>query len=446
MNIESLPLPKGEEGAARFDAMEQLPFGPRRCDITRRRHNRRAADLMQSEKETMASKKTAAHLPDRTLWHVPRTVAPFVVLLIAGQLYATPTVGAAKAAHLPPKTPAASALPTTIKTALALDNPRREGKAEPAQAKRFLTRLLPVTRRYAACRKSSRRHLVRSPIIRLVAARAQFKRLKHDKASLAGHINRRLIRGIYDDLAARAVTAFRFPPATLPGLAVLRHGALIIPSTLANGAIVINEDWLNLAEMGARVTLGSSSSAALRDGLLRGTFEAFGRKKERPAAAPPQSPEVMLHIRAMVADTIAHEMTHSIQLVACSTPVRRWKNSERRRRELEADAGGILLAACAGHPLETLLSANLVMGIMDAIARAHGLREKPYPPWETRITTMFKAVAYVRRLQAKGRWPKGCAPLRVDMARLLKRRPTMAWLKRISTRAGLKAALTRSKP
>ncbi len=84
----------------------------------------------------------------------------------------------------------------------------------------------------------------------------------------------------------------------------------------------------------------------------------------------------------MVADTIAHEMTHSIQLVACSTPVRRWKNSERRRRELEADAGGTLLAACAGHPLETLLSANLVMGIMDAIARAHGLREKPYPPKE----------------------------------------------------------------
>lgn len=394
----------------------------------------------------MKTRSSAAHHRHRTVRRVVLAIVAAVVVCVAGRSHAKPATAAATVASPSLKSRAASTLRATVERALALHNPRREGKTEPAQAKRFLTRLLPVTRRYAACRRGSRRHLLRSPRIRLTMAKSQFKRLKLHETTPARPANRHLIRGVYDDLAARAVGAFGFPPATLPGLAVLGRDAHQIPSTLANGGIVINEEWLGLAEMGAKLMTTYTDAASLRDGLLRSTLKTFGRAQEGSTSLRRRTPQVTVHVRAMVAYTIAHEMTHGVQLVACSIPVRRWKNAERRRRELEADVGGIVLAACAGHPLETLVAANLVMGIMDALARVQGVREKPYPPWEKRMAAMFGAVAYVRRLQAKGRWPKKCAPLRVDKARLLKRRATMAWLKQLSTRRGLNAALARKKP
>lgn len=332
-------------------------------------------------------------------------------------------------------------LPKTVLGALSLESPAPPAKGDARRAKRFLTGLLPVTRAVAACGRGTKRNPILPAELRPFAAKKQAEQMSLHKAAFAPTATRRFVRGLHRDIARRATDAFGLPPVAMPGLAVLAFGSAPIPSTLANGGIIISEGYLRLCEQIALLLAKGGSGKPMMRGLLRAALTTVGDARAPGPGLLRHPSGVTRYMMATTAATIAHEITHGAQLVACSRPLKSWSHGQRRKREVEADVGGMVLAACAGHPLEALLAAEVAQGIMDAVARSQGAREETYPKWEVRTAAAFKTATHLRNMHRKGRWPAGCAPLVVDESRMLKRRLVMAWLKRISTPKGIRAEM-----
>jgi len=185
----------------------------------------------------------------------------------------------------------------------------------------------------------------------------------------------------YDAPPRRGRRGLGLPAAAVPGKATLALGAVRYPIALANGAILPNEDHLRPHAEAAAVLARGGMDADLLPRLLRVTVRRVGEAKPPVWRINRFPPDTRRYLKAMLAGVLAQETFHGVQLVACSRPAQPWRNSERRRCEIEADVGGMLLPACAGHPLEALLAAEVTHGIMDAVARSQGVREATYPSW-----------------------------------------------------------------
>ncbi len=364
--------------------------------------------------------------------------------LAAGLCCAAPP-GQARAATVTPARGATVTVdplwPKTLESALAIDLPLAVTAGDEAAAQRFLRRVRRGHRLFALRRKGMRKRIWLQPEHRNELARAQFKR-RLTNATFAAPAKRRLVRDVYAGLTHHGLRAFKLPRTVARGVATLHFGDGDFASCLSNGAVFLSESELLQFELAAVRWQRASTPQQFLHALMHALIEATA---EKPPTRKPHSlgPEVILHMRAMLANALGHEMTHSIQNLAFSTPTTDWTPRERRNREREADAGGVWLAACAGYPLEAVLIDGVAVAMMDAVARSQGVREKPYPPWERRVASTFKTVDRIRRLHARGGWPKRCAPFSIDPKRLLKRRVVTRWLKQISTPAGFKAAFAR---
>ncbi len=330
--------------------------------------------------------------------------------------------------------------PATVEAALAVDLPVRVTAGQQAAARGFLKLVRRGHRLRPVRRKAGKNRSWLTAKERAELTERQFERLRLGKARFAVPQLRRLVRTAYADLARYGRAAFGLPSSAMPGVAALGFNAHDIASTLSNGSVFVSEREFLQYEDAAVLWARSRSQVEFLHGLMRAVIDAVVAKTPGKRAVARTTPRMMRDVRTMLAKTLAHEMTHAVQLVAYSLPHDDWSARERRHREMEADAGGTWIAACAGHPLEVILIDDIAAGIMDALARSQGVREKPYPPWEKRVPSAYKAIKRVRQLHARGSWPSACAPLSVDPERLLDRRLVLRWLKQISTPKGVKAA------
>ena len=347
----------------------------------------------------------------------------------------------------PQRSPAATASaswPKTIESALGIGLPLAVTPGASARARRFLQRVRVGHRLFPLRRKGNKRRWLTHQQRGYVAKLQFSNRLR--RAQFGTVANRRVVRGVYSELARYAQVVFKLPASSAPGVALLRFGAAEIPGCLANGGVFLSEQSLAQFRRAARSWQRATSQLQFLNRLLRDVLWAVNLEKRPVEANVPCDPLVARVARAMVAATLAHEMSHSIQNIAFSAPFKDWRARERRNREKEADVAGIWLAACAGYPLQLLLIDHIAQGLMDAVARSQGVREKPYPPWEKRVPAVFDAVERIRRLHRRGQWPKQCAPLSKVTKQQFDRRTVLRWLKQLCTPAGLRAALARKAP
>ena len=260
------------------------------------------------------------------------------------------------------------------------------------------------------------------------------KRLVKDKLTLAKPSRRRYIRSLFRSLSAVGRRVFQLPRQWNPGIAVVRFSQAPITNCFVNGGILISERLVAEARES-----GTSANATDADKLLMLWVQmqaSVARERCGGLCGTPPRDEHRHHVDSTLVSTIAHELGHGLQDMVYSWPYKGWSDAENQQRELEADAIGLWLGACAGYSLDSMANQALTVAVMDATVRSMGVREANYPPFETRAPGVYTTIAAIVAAQGDGSWPKGCKPLDYEPKRMVPQRVMMPWLTRLAGKGG----------
>jgi hypothetical protein len=252
--------------------------------------------------------------------------------------------------------------------------------------------------------------------------------------ALAKPSRRRYVQSILERLTRTGKDALGLPRQWSPGLAVVRAQQAAPARCLINGAVLIAEGSVAEARQ-ASIPAGASDADKLR--LMWAQLQASARRERCDAVCdePPRGAE-RHRIDSTLAAMLAHELGHGVQGIVYSWPYQGWADAENQQRELEADALGLWLGACAGYSLDALAMQMLRPSVMDAAVRSVGVRETNYPPFEARAPGVYATVAAIVAAQKEGSWPKGCKVLDYRTEGLVARDTLLAWLQRLAVKGG----------
>lgn len=253
-----------------------------------------------------------------------------------------------------------------------------------------------------------------------------------------GHPQTRdLVHGVFDDLVARGHAAFGLPLSAGGHFALVSYSSTEYAKTLPSGAIVIPEQEVSAARVAAELRREIAATNHLVLAMLMNVRDHIAAKRCPATCTTPAQEGDDTVAKAILATTLAHELGHRMQLIAHSRPKEGWPDPENQVRELEADAVGLWLGACAGWPLHHMMLEYVTLGAMDALARSMGMQDDNYPRWEQRVSSAYRVAAEIAQTPAKGTWPAACAPLAWDATQLLPQAEVSEVLTQLTSKDGV---------